>query len=74
MYYQRKNVTVIKDPPLQYMNTIKKLKRYEKIVKAAPALATLAVLALGQAAYAATSSPDTTGLCIIIWRIIICIF
>jgi hypothetical protein len=42
MYY-RKNLTVIKDPPPQYMNAIKKLKRYEKAAKAAPMLATLAV-------------------------------
>ena len=40
------------------MNAIEKLKRYEKIAKAAPMLATLAVLALGQAAHAATPSPE----------------
>jgi archaellum biogenesis protein FlaJ (TadC family) len=56
MYYQRKNVTVIKNPPPQYMNAIEKLKRYEKIAKAAPMLATLAALALSQVVYAATPS------------------
>ncbi len=58
MYYQRKNVTVIKDLPPQYMNAIEKLKRYEKVAKAAPMLAMLAVLALGQVAHAATPSPE----------------
>ena len=66
MYYQ-KNLTIIKDPPSQYMNAIEKVKRYEKIAKAAPMLSTLAVLALGQAAHAATPSPSEIchdGFCI----------
>lgn len=49
-------MTVIEDPPPQYINAI--LKRYEKVAKAAPMLATLAVLALGQAAHAAMPSPQ----------------
>ena len=68
MYYQRKNVTVIKDPPPHYMNTIKKLQRYEKVAKAAPMLATLAVLALGQVALATTPSPEPT-MCFIAMKI-----
>ena len=79
MYYQRKNLTVIKDAPPQYMNAIEKLKRYEKIAKAAPMLATLAALALGQAAHAATPSPQICtpsgciGICYRIGPILICI-
>jgi len=61
-----KKLDCIKDPPPQYTNAIE-LKRYEKIAKAAPMLATLAVLALGQAAHAATPSPSEIchdGFCI----------
>jgi hypothetical protein len=78
MYYQ-KNLTVIKDPPPQYMNAIEKLKRYEKIAKAAPMLATLAVLTLGQAVHAATPSPQICTpfgcirVCVAIGPIKICI-
>ena len=72
-------MTVIKDPPPQYINAIKKLKRYEKIAKATPVLATLAALALGQAAHAATPSPQICTPFGCIWRcvsigpIIICV-
>jgi len=67
MYYQKNFLTVIKNPPPQYINAIEKLKRYEKIAKASPMLATLAVLALGQVAHAATPSPSEIcfdGFCI----------
>ncbi len=79
MYYQ-KTLTVIKDPPPQYINAIEKLKRYEKVAKAASMLATLAVLALGKAAHAATPSPSEIsydgfciGICASIGPIKICL-
>ncbi len=49
------------------MNAIEKLKRYEKVAKAAPMLAMLVVLALSQVAHAATPSPSEIcydGFCI----------